>query len=139
MQKHLYQLLIVDSENDRLATYQNYLTKQGFIVDVAHDGVGGLKKLREGCFDVALVEIKLPKMNGIEMIAHVIAEELDTEMIVLSKDSTKEDAVAALNLGVGAWFEKVDINLAKLLERIKELCQVIPPEMQRRFLSIIPD
>ena len=139
MQEHPYRVLIIDSDNDILTTYQNYLTQQGFEVDTAQDGIEGIEKLRKDEPDVALVEIKLPKMSGIEIIRLVNEEELDTEIIVLTEHGNKEDAVTVLNLGVGAWFEKIGIDMAQLLNRVKELCQVIPPELMRRYLSAIPD
>jgi len=63
-----YQILIVDDDDAILSSYQDYFTKQGFTVKVAHNGIEGLEKLREIDFDVALVDINMPNMNGLEMI-----------------------------------------------------------------------
>ena len=138
MQEHPYRVLIIDSDNNSLATYQNYLTQQGFEVDTAQDGIEGIEKLRKDEPDVALVEIKLPKMSGIEIIRLVNEEELDTEIIVLTEHGNKEDAVTVLNLGVGAWFEKSNIDKTQFLEKVQDLCQLIPTAQMRRYLSARP-
>jgi DNA-binding NtrC family response regulator len=138
MQEHPYRVLIIDSDNNSLATYQNYLTQQGFEVDTAQDGIEGIEKLRKDEPDVALVEIKLPKMSGIEIIRLVNEEELDTEIIVLTEHGNKEDAVTVLNLGVGAWFEKSNIDKTQFLEKAQDLCQLIPTAQMRRYLSAKP-
>ncbi len=137
-----YNLLIIDDENEYLSVYQNFFVKRGFNVEVAHDGVEGLEKLRSEEFDVAIVDIKMPKMDGIEMIRKANEEDIDTDMIILTGHGDKDDAIAAINIGywaVGGWFEKPGIDMDKLLIRVKELCEVIPPEELNRILSVISE
>lgn len=47
----------------------------------------------------------------------------------ISGESDKADVIKALNTGVDAWFEKSDLEMPQLLERVTELAQVIPPDM----------
>jgi DNA-binding response OmpR family regulator len=99
-------LLIVDDETDLLHIYQDYFTKCGFKVDIASNGVEGLEKLRHGGFEVAIIDVKMPKMDGITLAKKIQDEGIDTNVIILSGHGNKEDAVAAINIGVDAWFEK---------------------------------
>jgi DNA-binding response OmpR family regulator len=137
-----YKLLIVDDDNDIRTTFQDYFTKQSFLVETASDGIEGLEKLRADEFDVAIVDMKMPKMNGIDMINQALKnDEVDANMIIISTphESNKGDVIKALNIGVDAWFEKSVLEMPQLLKRVTELAQVIPPEMVRRVTSMIPN
>jgi DNA-binding response OmpR family regulator len=135
-----YKLLIVDDDNEIRTTFQDYFSERSFIVETASDGIEGLEKLRADEFDVAIVDMKMPKMNGIDMINEALSsDEVDANMIVISpsNESNKEDVIKALNIGVDAWFEKSELDMAQLLKRVTELAQVIPPEMVRRLTAMI--
>lgn len=134
-----YNILVVDDENEILAIYRDFFTKRGFSVQLASNGEEGLDKLRNQNFDLAIVDIKMPKMNGLTMIKKALDEGIDTDMIVLTGHGDKDDAVAAINLGVGGWFEKHGIKLTELLAKVEELVEVIPVKDIRKILSAIPD
>ncbi|MDM8558225.1 response regulator [Candidatus Parabeggiatoa sp. HSG14] len=137
-----YKLLIVDDDNHVRTTFQDYFTKRSFIVETASDGIEGLEKLRADEFDVAIVDMKMPKMNGIDMINQALTnDDTDANMIIISTpdESNKGDVIKALNIGVDAWFEKSELEMPRLLKRVTELAQVIPPEMIRRVTSMIPN
>ena len=134
-----YKLLIVDDENVSLEIYSDYFKKRGYIVAVAENGIEGLDKLRQDEFDAAIVDIQMPKMNGIEMIKRMREEGIDTDTIILTGHGDREDAITALNLGVSAWFEKSSIDMNKLRQRVEEICEIMPLEEVRQILSAIPD
>jgi DNA-binding response OmpR family regulator len=137
-----YKLLIVDDEKNIRTDFQNYFAKEGFIVETADDGIEGLKKLKADEFDVAIVDCKMPNMNGIEMISQALATtDTDANMIMISNpdESDKADVIKALNIGVDAWFEKSELDRLQLLKRVTELAQVIPPEMVKRISAMIPN
>ena len=137
-----YKLLIADDDQNIRAEYKNYFKKQGFIVELAQDGIEGLEKLRHDQeFDVALVDLKMPKMDGIEMIKEARKAGNNADMIILSDDqeSEKADAIAAIKVGVKDWFEKSDLHKPKFGARVKELAEGIPLEEVSRILSVIRD
>jgi len=137
-----YKLLIADNDQNILSEYGNYFYKQGFIVELAHDGIEGLEKLRRDKeFDVALVDLKMPKMGGIEMIKEAHKAGNNADMIILTNDteSEKADAIAAIKVGVCDWFEKSKIDMPQFATRVKELAEGIPLEEVERILSVIPD
>lgn len=132
-----YKLLIVDDEQEIRDTYGNYFAKRGFIVDTAKDGIEGLDKLQHHEFDAALVDIKMPNMDGIEMMRQALADEMvDASMIVLTGHGDREEAVQTLNMGVDAWFDKSDdLELSHLFKRVYELAEVIPLDTVRHLLT----
>jgi DNA-binding response OmpR family regulator len=132
-------LLIVDDESGIRATFGEFFEKRGFDVELASDGDQGLDKLREGEFDVAIVDIRMPGMGGSELARHVVEEGIDTSLIILTGHGEKEDAIQAINLGVGGWFEKTTVKMDDLLQKVNELAQVIPLDEVRRILSTIPE
>jgi DNA-binding response OmpR family regulator len=133
-----YKLLIVDDESEIRDTYGNYFAKRGFIVDTAADGALGLDKLLHDEFDVAIVDIKMPKMDGIEMIRQALADDMvDASMIVLTGHGNRKDAVNALNIGADAWFDKSDdLDISELFKRVEELAEVIPLDTVKRLLAV---
>ena len=137
-----YKLLIVDDDKDVCTRFQNYFANEGFMVEMAGDGIEGFEKLRDDEFDVAIVDINIPNMNGIEMISQALATtDTDANMIMISNpdESNKADVIKALNIGVDAWFEKSELDMSQLLKRVTELAQVIPPDMVKRIAAMIPN
>ncbi|OQY56675.1 MAG: hypothetical protein DRR08_19420 [Candidatus Parabeggiatoa sp. nov. 2] len=133
-----YRVLIIDNDNDILTTYQNYLTQHGLEVETASDGIAGLEKLRTGEFDVAIVEVQLSKINGIEISRHANEEGIETEMIIFTKGGEKQEVVSAINAGVKAWFEKTSIERPHFLKKVKELAEGVSLDEIRRILSVVP-
>ena len=113
-----YKLLIVDNDNYICTTFQDYFTKRNFIVETASDGIEGLEKLHADEFDVALIEIKIPKMNGIEVIRQADKEGINTDMIILTGYGDRADAVAAIKAHVFDWFDKYSLNMPELLANV---------------------
>ncbi len=138
MQERRTRLLIVDDESGIRDTYGAFFEKRGFDVELAIDGEEGLRKLREEVFDVAIVDIRMPKLNGVELARHAAEEGIDTSLILLTGHGEKEDAIQAINLGVEAWFKKSTVEDSDLLDKVKELAQGIPLDEVRRILSAIP-
>jgi len=116
-----YQILIVDDEPDILSTYQNFFEKRGYVVETAQNGKEGLEKIRNGGFDVAIVDIGMPEMNGFEMIRRANEEEIDPEWIILTGHGQADEVIEALKLGAVDWFNKESIKLPELLEKVKKL------------------
>lgn len=136
-----YKLLIIDDENEVLTSYCDSFAKEGFIVDMAQDGEEGLEKLRTDEFDIAIVDIKMPKMDGIEVARHADEEGINTDMIMVSGvgDGDRNDVIAAIKAHVRDWFDKSGTEIPDLLKRVKELATGVPPEDIRRIVSLIPE
>jgi DNA-binding response OmpR family regulator len=134
-----YSLLIVDDETEICNTYRDYFVKRGFQVEIALNGQEGLDKLRTGEFDVAIVDLLMPKMKGLDMIRQAREEGIDTDMIILTAHGERDEAVESINLEVNGWFDKAGIQMETLLKKVRELCQVIPLDEIRRILAAIPE
>jgi two-component system response regulator ArlR len=134
-----YRLLIVDDEIEICNTYRDYFVKRGFQVEITQDGQEGLEQLRTGEFDVAIIDLLMPKMRGLDMIRQARKEGISTDMIILTAHGERDEAVESINLKVNGWFDKAGIEMEALLKKVRELCQVIPLDEIRRILSAIPE
>ena len=134
-----YSLLIVDDETEICNTYRDYFVKRGFQVETALNGQEGLEKLRTGEFDVAIVDLLMPKMKGLDMIRQAREEGINTDIIILTGHGERDEAVESINLEVNGWFDKSGIEMPKLLKKVKELSEGIPIYQIRQILSAIPE
>lgn len=134
-----YRILIVDDEQAILDIYQDYFSQRNFMVELAHDGLEGLAKLRTGEFEVAIVDLQMPGMDGLEVASQVYQDGIDTNIIILTGHGDRDEAIRALNSGVAAWFDKPKIKMQDIFKKAYDLAQVMTPEEMQRILSTIPD
>lgn len=104
-------ILIVDDERSIRNSLKEILEFEKFTVDLAEDGPSGLKKLKENTYDVALCDIKMPKMDGMEVLQSVLEAGIETPIIMISGHGNVETAVEAIKLGAYDFIEKpLDLN-----------------------------
>lgn len=104
-------ILIVDDERSIRNSLKEILEFEKFTVDLAEDGPTGLKKLKENTYDVALCDIKMPKMDGMEVLQSVLDAGIETPIIMISGHGNVETAVEAIKLGAYDFIEKpLDLN-----------------------------
>ena len=104
-------ILIVDDEKAIRKTLTEILTFEGFVIDEAADGVEAVKKIKEGNYDCLLCDIKMPKMDGIEVLEQTREFKPDTPFIVISGHGNIETAVEAVKKGAFDFIAKPpDLN-----------------------------
>ncbi len=102
MQKHI---LIADDEKNMIKTLKIMLNNEGFQVESAMNGEEALDKFKADSFDLVLTDLKMPKLNGIELIEE-ITKISDVPIIIMTAYATKDEAIKALNLGAVFFIEK---------------------------------
>jgi two-component system nitrogen regulation response regulator NtrX len=104
-------ILIIDDEKSIRRTLSEILSFEGFTIDEASDGVEGLKKIKENSYDCILCDIKMPKMDGIEVLENMREVNTDTPFIVISGHANIETAVDAVKKGAYDFISKPpDLN-----------------------------
>jgi len=104
-------ILIIDDEKPIRRALREILEYEKFEVDEAEDGPSGLEKARTGEFDVILCDIKMPKMDGIELLENVQKEGIDSPMVMISGHGNIETAVEAIKKGAFDFIQKpLDLN-----------------------------
>ena len=113
-------ILEVDDEKIKLITLLDALSKEGYEVEGVEDGMTALKKLEESRFDIIVADLKLPKMDGLELLRHVKETYQDTEVIIMTAYGTIESAVSAMKMGAHDYITK-PFPTEELLLKIKRL------------------
>ncbi len=118
-------VLVVDDEDNIRKLAKRILPK--YEVKAVSSAEEGLKLLRDENFKVILLDIVLPKMNGIEMLNKIKEKFSDKEVIIITGKGTIEDAVSAMKLGAYDFITKpFDIKeLRKLVEKAVEKANLV--------------
>jgi len=104
-------ILVIDDEKAIRKALIEILTFEGFKVEEAADGVEGLKKIQENNYDCILCDIKMPKMDGIEVLEKAKEEKPDVPFIVISGHGNIDTAVEAVKKGAFDYISKPpDLN-----------------------------
>ncbi len=110
-------LIIEDDESITLGLEMN-LQAEGYEVKVAVDGEEGYRRAAEGPFDLVILDVMLPKMNGFEVVRALRAEGKHVPVVMLSARGAEMDKVMGLELGAEDYITK-PFSLAELLARVK--------------------
>ncbi len=113
--KHI--LVVEDDASISLGLRMN-LEAEGYAVDVAEDGERGLSLAREGNADLIILDVMLPKLNGLEVLRALRNEGQTLPIIMLSARGAEMDKVVGLELGAEDYITK-PFGLAELLARVK--------------------
>lgn len=104
-------ILIVDDERSIRNTLKEILEYEKYKVEEAEDGAKGLKMINENHYDVVILDIKMPKMDGIEVLEKAIDENPDTPFIMISGHGNLETAVECVKKGAYDYLQKPpDLN-----------------------------
>ncbi|MFM7053888.1 MAG: sigma-54-dependent transcriptional regulator [Bacteroidota bacterium] len=104
-------ILIIDDERSIRNTLKEILTYEGFEVVEAQDGLEGLKAVEKAKFDVILCDIKMPKMDGIEVLEKIQEMASETPVVIVSGHGNIDTAVEAIKKGAFDYIAKpLDLN-----------------------------
>lgn len=104
-------ILIIDDEQPIRTSLREILEYEGHSVDEAQDGVNGVIAARKKQYSVIFCDIKMPKMDGLDVLDMLKSKEVDTPVIMISGHGTVETAVQALKKGAFDFIQKpLDLN-----------------------------
>ena len=99
-------ILVVDDEEIVIRSCLRILADTDYTVDVARGGAEALQKIDETAYDVHLVDIMMPQINGLEVLKHVKQKRPASEVIIFTGLSQTETALRAQELGAFAYLPK---------------------------------
>src|SRR5438046_769744 len=113
-------LLVVDDGEDTCRNLSYIITDLGFRVDVAHDGPSALKLVKRNPYDVALLDLKMPGMDGLTLYREIKKLRAGTVAIIVTAYASS--ATAAEALAAGAWqVIPKPVEVTKLLPLVEEV------------------
>jgi len=111
-------ILVIDDEKSIRNTLKDVLEYEKHNVDLAEDGIGGLALFEKGTYDLVLCDIKMPKMDGLEVIEKIFSNTRDIQVIMISGHGNIETAVDSIKKGAFDFIEK-PLDLNRLLITVK--------------------
>ena len=115
--------VLVVEDSERLEdTLKDVLMKAGYMVDVAGDGQSGYENAVSGIYDIIILDLMLPKMNGYEVLSAIREEGHEVPVLILSAKTELDDKVDGFALGADDYVTK-PFSPAELTARIDALCR----------------
>ncbi len=92
-------ILVIDDERSIRNTLKEILEYEKFTVELAEHGLEGLEMYKKGGYDIVLCDIKMPEMDGLEVLEKIFEEEGDAQVIMISGHGNIDNAVEAIKKG----------------------------------------
>ncbi len=111
-------ILLVEDERELARALTKMLTNDGYDVDCVYDGIDGLNFASTGMYDIILLDVIMPKMNGFEALAQMRARKITTPVIMLTALADEKDKIEGLDKGADDYVSK-PFSFPELSARIR--------------------
>ena len=135
-------VLVAEDELYLGTLLEQFLTSRGHDVTVVRDGANALATLRHESFDVALLDIVMPELDGLEVLRHLRNEPAPPEVIIITGNGTVETAIGAMRLGAYDYLSKpyrmaeIDVLVRRAWEK-RELARETA-RLEKRLAAVDP-
>ncbi len=123
-------ILVVDDDETIRTTMKAILQDEGYLVDLAATGKEAIQKTQDNVYNVALLDIRLPDIEGVELLKLLKDNVPRTRKIMVTGYPSMQNAISALNKNADAYLLK-PVDVEKLLETVKH--QLQEQEEERKF------
>jgi two-component system response regulator CpxR len=134
MEKHYEtpprRMLLIEDDVDLCALMTDFFAEHNFRLDAAHDGVSGLARALEGAFDIILLDVMIPVLDGFEVL-RTLRSRSATPVIMLTARTERDDRINGLELGADDYLPK-PFEPGELLARIRAVLRRSGQSDQRR-------
>lgn len=131
-------ILLVEDDVSIQEMVQEYLTKEGFAIETAADGEIGLIKFAQSSFDLIILDIMMPKIDGLEVVK-LIREKSAVPILMMSARDTDVDKAIGLGLGADDYickpFSMIELS-ARVKAGIRRSTKYSAPEKQEEVIRI---
>ena len=127
-------LLLVEDSQQLNKAISTILKRNSFIVDSAYDGEEALLFIEQYQYDIIVLDVMMPKLNGFEVLKVIRDKKIETPVIMLTAKSTVEDKINGLDLGADDYLAK-PFNTEELLARIRALLRRKPSYKKEDVLT----
>jgi two-component system, OmpR family, response regulator len=114
-----FKVLLVDDEEDFRETLQKRLRNRKLLVEGAENGYKALELLQAQDFDVVILDVKMPGMDGIETLKEIKIKKPDVEVIMLTGHASVESGIQGMQLGAFDYVMK-PVPLDELLDKMRQ-------------------
>lgn len=128
-------ILIVDDEKPIVTLLKYNLEKSGFITDEAYNGAEAVQKAETNDYDLIVLDLMLPEMDGIEVCKYLRNNKIETPILMLTAKDEEFDKVLGLELGADDYLTK-PFSPKEVIARIKAILRRTTKANQNSFSSI---
>ncbi|MBF0476931.1 MAG: response regulator transcription factor [Deltaproteobacteria bacterium] len=121
-------ILVIDDDVGLCELLVEYLTIEGFQVETVNDGQSGAERVSGGNYDLIVLDVMLPGMNGFEVLRHIRGK-MSTPVIMLTARGDDVDRIVGLELGADDYLPK-PFNPRELVARIRAVLRRVRPERE---------
>jgi DNA-binding response OmpR family regulator len=126
-------VLVVEDESRLTKLIKRALEQERHVVDVAYDGATAYSMATDTTYDLIVLDVMLPEMDGLEVCRELRQEGVDSRILMLTAKGTTEDRVSGLDAGADDYLVK-PFSFAELLARIRALSRrEVQPEMEQEL------
>jgi two-component system OmpR family response regulator len=118
-------VLLIDDDVELVEMFKEYLELEGFEVKVAHDGADGAKKALQQPLDIVVLDVMMPKVNGIETLK-AIRQQSNVPVIMLTARGDNTDRIIGLELGADDYVPKPSTP-REIVARIRAILRRVKP------------
>lgn len=135
-------LLLIEDEPGLVLTLRDRLTREGYALESCADGESGLERAAREAFDLVLLDVMLPRLNGFDVLRELRKRGVDTPVIMLTAKGQVVDKVVGLKLGADDYvtkpFEMVEL-LARIEAKLRRAPAVVHPSEGYHFDDVRVD
>jgi len=113
-------VLLVEDEAKVANFISKGLQEEGYNVEVAYDGKKGLELLKEFNYDIVLLDLMIPEVDGLQLLKNIRSWGIHTPVLIITAKSSKEDVVKGLDMGSDDYLTK-PFSFEELLARVRAL------------------
>lgn len=138
-------ILIVDDEQSIVTLLKFNIEKSGFQTDVAYDGLEAINKSENNYYDLIILDLMLPKMDGLEVCKYLRRQQIDTPILMLTARDDEKDKILGLELGADDYLTKpfspkeVIARIRAILRRVHQVVDQSQSTLRIGQLIIYPD
>jgi two-component system alkaline phosphatase synthesis response regulator PhoP len=124
-------ILLIEDEEHMREVLRDRLRAENYSIDLASDGMQGLEKASSAAYDLIILDIMLPKIDGFEVCRRIRQAGMATPILMLTARGQVEDKVAGLRIGADDYVTK-PFEVRELAARIEVLLRRAAPQMEHR-------
>jgi DNA-binding response OmpR family regulator len=113
-------VLLIEDEEKVASFISRGLEEEGYVVEKAYDGKKGLELLGERSYDILLLDLMIPEIDGLQVLKNIRAWGISTPVLILTAKSSKEDVIKGLDSGSDDYLTK-PFSFDELLARVRAL------------------
>lgn len=117
-------ILVTEDDKPLAKALELKLSHSGFDVTVAYDGDAAIELLKKEKFDLAILDLMLPKKNGFQILEELQSQKIKIPVIVLSNLSQQEDLKRVKELGATDYFVKSNTPINNVVEQVNKILNI---------------